>query len=350
MKLFTVDKNGKFIQFKEENFKTDNKEIDLEDMLENNPEYFFDNSKILIVGRQVTTNLNTFIDLLGVDETGNTVVIELKREKTPRETLAQLIEYASFIDNLDYEQLNEIYQNYSGEEVGLEDYHQEYFNTNYAHKIYWNKTSKLMIVAQEITTEIKQTSLYLRRKGLDVYCLEFKYFVNNAGNKMISSDFVVGDEQYLRQKVSSATQLPKTDKSKFLNSLDTYGKLVFEKIFQFADQENLMLRWGTRGFSMNVTFETGFVAICFGYPPTSVFKQSIYTGFEAIVKKVNNSESITAKYKQLLDHFKKIEPAKSENKWIINKKYTDGDIETFISILKEIVELIKKEGLKTGSN
>ena len=175
MKLFTVDQNGKFIQFKEENFKTENKEIDLEDMLETNPEYFFDNSKILIIGRQVTTNLNTSIDLLGVDEAGNTVVIELKREKTPRETIAQLIEYASFIDNLDYEQLNEIYQNYSGEEVGLEDYHQEYYNSSNEQKVSWNKISKLMIVAENITPEIKQTALYLRKKGLDVFCLEFKY-------------------------------------------------------------------------------------------------------------------------------------------------------------------------------
>jgi len=38
----------------------------------------------------VTTNLNTFIDLLGIDEIGNTVVIELKRDKTPRETLATI--------------------------------------------------------------------------------------------------------------------------------------------------------------------------------------------------------------------------------------------------------------------
>lgn len=58
MKLFTIDKEGKFVPFKEEN-----KEIDLENFLEKNPEYFFDNTKILIIGRQVTTNLNTFVDL-----------------------------------------------------------------------------------------------------------------------------------------------------------------------------------------------------------------------------------------------------------------------------------------------
>ncbi|RLD49734.1 MAG: hypothetical protein DRI94_10530, partial [Bacteroidetes bacterium] len=163
MKLFTIDNEGKFVQFKEQEFKEENKEIDLEILLENNPEYFFENSKILIIGRQVTTNLNTFIDLIGIDELGNTVVIELKRDKTPRETLAQLIEYASFIDNLDYEQLNEIFQNYFREEIGLEEYHQQYYENGASQNVSWNKKSKLVIVAQDISKEIKQTSLYLRK-------------------------------------------------------------------------------------------------------------------------------------------------------------------------------------------
>ena len=37
MKLFTIDKNGKLFQFKEQEFKEENKEIDLEILLENNP-------------------------------------------------------------------------------------------------------------------------------------------------------------------------------------------------------------------------------------------------------------------------------------------------------------------------
>jgi len=36
MKLFTIDKDGKFVQFKEQEFKEENKEVDLEILLENN--------------------------------------------------------------------------------------------------------------------------------------------------------------------------------------------------------------------------------------------------------------------------------------------------------------------------
>ncbi len=344
MKLFTIDREGKFVQFNEREFKDENKEIDLEILLENNPEYFFENSKILIIGRQVTTNLNTFIDLIGIDEFGNTVVIELKRDKTPRETLAQLIEYASFIDNLDYEQLNDIFQNYSGEEVGLEEYHQQYYENGESQNVSWNKNSKLVIVAQDISKEIKQTSLYLRKKGIDVYCVEFKYFVNNSGIQMISSDFVVGDEEFIRKKVKSETQLPKTTQNKFLETLDENGKFVFNKLFDFAKKERLMLRWGSKGFSLNLPFDNGFVGICFGYPPTSVFKQSIYTGFEEISKKVNNSEKVISNFKTELKTQKNFELAGKNLKWIITKKL-ETEISNFIDTLKILVEKIKIEGL-----
>lgn len=346
MKLFTIDKNGKFVQFKEQEFKEENKEIDLEILLEKNPEYFFDNSKILIIGRQVTTNLNTFIDLLGVDQFGNTVVIELKRGKTPRETLAQLIEYASFIDNLDYDQLNEIYQNYSGEDASLEDYHQEYYKSDGEEKLSWNKSSKLVIVASNITPEIKQTSMYLRKKGLDVYCVEFKYFVNKADNKMISSDFVVGDEEFIRTKINSSAQLPKTDKDKFIAELDKNGKLVFDCLFEFAEEEKLIFRWGAKGFSLNKTFENGFVGLCFGYPPSSVFKQSIYTGFEEIRKKIKNADSVIEFYKAELEKCGKFEQAKSNLKWVLNKAIKAEDIDKYLDILRQVIERVEIEGLK----
>ena len=345
MKLFTINKEGKFFPFKEQEFKEENKEIDLEILLENNPEYFFENSKILIIGRQVTTNLNTFVDLIGIDELGNTVVIELKRDKTPRDTLAQLIEYASYIDNLDYGQLNEIFQNYSGEEIELEEYHLQYFENGSTQNVSWNKNSKLVIVAQDITKEIKQTSLYLRKKGIEIYCVEFKYFVNNSNIKMISSDFVVGDEEFIRQKVKSETQLPKINQTKFIESLDDNGKFVFKIIFDFANKENLRLRWGSKGFSLNLPFENGFVGLCFGYPPTSVFKQSIYTGFEEITKKVNNSEKVISNFKAELKKQKNFENARSNLKWIISKK-SEKEIQNFIETIRRIVEQIKAEGLK----
>lgn len=345
MKLFTIDKNEKLVPYKEQCFKDFKQEADLEVLLENNPEYFFEGSNVLIIGRQVTTNLNTFIDLLGTDKTGNTVVIELKRGKTPRETVAQLLEYASFVENLDYSQLSDIYRDYSGEESDLEDYHQEYFQSESDEKVSFNKSTRLVIVAQEISKEIRQTALFLRKKGIDIYCMEFKYFETKSGEKIISSDFVVGEKESIRQKVRSAS-LPKVDEKQFLNSLNKNGLEVFRQIFEFAKENGLMFRWGSKGFSLNVELNTGVVCLFWGFPPDSVFKQSIYTGFEEIIKKVSNPEDIIEFYRDRLENLGYFVKAKSNLKWVIGKSYSENEVKQFLDIIEEVISKTKERDLK----
>lgn len=345
MKLFTVDKNGKFIPYKEHDFEKIKHEADLEVLLENNPEYFFEENKVLIIGRQVTTNLNSFIDLLGIDKRGDTVIVELKRGKTPRETIAQLLEYASFVENLDYSQLNDIFQDYLGEEISLEDYHQQYFQSESDENVSFNKSTKLIIVAQEVSKEIKQTALFLRKKGIDIYCMEFKYFETSSGEKIISCDFIVGEDEIIGKKVQSAS-LPHVDEKQFLSSLNKNGLEVFQQIFDFAKQNDLMLRWGSKGFSLNVEFDTGFVSLFFGYPPTSVFKQSIYIGFEDIIKKVINPDDIVELYKKRIENLGYFINAKSKLKWVINRSYSKDEIRSFIEVLAEVISKIRERGLR----
>ena len=46
---------------------------------------------LLIIGRQVRTECGAFMDLLGVDRNGDVAVVELKRDRTPRDTIAQIL-------------------------------------------------------------------------------------------------------------------------------------------------------------------------------------------------------------------------------------------------------------------
>jgi hypothetical protein len=345
MKLFTINKEGNLTPYKEQNFKVNNFEADLENLLENNPEYFFESNKVLIIGRQVSTNFNTYIDLLGIDKNGHTIVIELKRDKTPRETVAQILEYAFFIDNLSYDQLNEIFKEYNGDESNLEDYHQQYFGCELDQKVSFNKNMRLIIIAQEITKEIKLTSNFLRQKGIDINCMEFKYFESKTGEKVISSDFIIGEEEYIQQKIKSAS-LPNINEKQFIESLDNNGKIFFQEIFNFAKENKLTFKWGSKGFSLNVTINDENIVLLFGYPPYSVFKQSIYTGFEEILRKVENSERIIEYYKDRLNETGYFVNAKSNLKWLIEKSYSQKEISVFIDIIKEIILKIYETGLK----
>ncbi len=345
MRLFTIDKNGKMIPYKKHDFKELHQELDLEVLLENNPEYFFEDSKILIIERQVTTNLNTYIDLLGIDSLGNSVVIELKRDKTPRETVAQLLEYASFVEKLDYSQLNDIFQKYSGEESNLEKYHQQYFKTNTEDQVSYNKSTKLIIVAQEISREVRQAALFLREKGLDIYCASFKYFKTKNEEEIISMEFVVGKEELIRPKIDT-TSLPKINEIQFMNSLNINGKKVFEKIFSFGKKNNLICKWGSKGFSLNVGINNENITLLFGYPPNSVYKQSIYTGYEMITKKVNNPKEVVDFYKTQIKSFGYFQDVGSISKWMIDKPYPEKGINKFFNILEKVIIKIKENGLK----
>ncbi|QOJ19088.1 MAG: DUF91 domain-containing protein [Phycisphaeraceae bacterium] len=54
----------------------------------------------LLIGRQVPTAFGKFIDLLAIDAEGQLIVIELKKNRTPREVVAQLLDYGSWVRNL----------------------------------------------------------------------------------------------------------------------------------------------------------------------------------------------------------------------------------------------------------
>ena len=101
MRIFSVGSDGDFTEYEELPFEVDHEESVLEAWLESNPDKILEDGRILIIGRQVRTDLGGFIDLLGVDREGNVVVVELKRDRTPRDVVAQALEYAAFAARLD---------------------------------------------------------------------------------------------------------------------------------------------------------------------------------------------------------------------------------------------------------
>lgn len=60
---------------------------------------------LMLVGRQVATDYQKYIDLLAIRSDGTLVVIELKRDKTPREVVAQGLDYASWVKRRSHEQI-----------------------------------------------------------------------------------------------------------------------------------------------------------------------------------------------------------------------------------------------------
>jgi RecB family endonuclease NucS len=87
MRVFGIEPDGKFKEYVQTPFQVQHEEA----ILESNPDGIVEDGKLLIIGRQVITNLGSIIDLLALDRRGDVVVIELKRDRTPRDTLAQAL-------------------------------------------------------------------------------------------------------------------------------------------------------------------------------------------------------------------------------------------------------------------
>ena len=66
----------------------------------------------MIIGRQVDTGFGSRVDLVAIDAVGDLVLLELKRDRTPREVIAQVLEYGAWVVKLRAEDIAQIYRRY----------------------------------------------------------------------------------------------------------------------------------------------------------------------------------------------------------------------------------------------
>jgi RecB family endonuclease NucS len=63
---------------------------------------------VVVLGREVTTESGGRIDIVGLDRTGSLVIIECKGDRTPRDVITQILDYASWVESLSTRQVYEI--------------------------------------------------------------------------------------------------------------------------------------------------------------------------------------------------------------------------------------------------
>jgi hypothetical protein len=349
MRLFGIHSDGEFNEYVEKPFHVEHEEAMLEGWLESNPDSIVEDGKLLITGRQVVTNFGGFIDLVAVDRQGALVVVELKRNRTPRDTLAQALEYASFAARLDTGQLEGILRSYLNDEsLNLAEHHREYFELGPEEAVAFNKDQRIVIVGQRVTPEIRQTSSFLRSKGFRVTCVEFTFFQANGGTRLLSQEIIVGNEGDKPAQVTSGS-LPTVTESGFMTSLDDNGRAVFSRILSLAKDKSLPIHWGTKGFSLNVDLEGIHVAVCYGYPVGAVYRQSVYTamvGHGGMTSKTAVPEEVIKNIRTKAEATGLFSPAGRELKCLINRNFTDAEISALLSWIDVVAEAIKQYGLK----
>ncbi len=349
MRVFGVQSDGKFSEYVKTPFQRDHEEAVLEDWLESNHDGIVEDGKVLIIGRQVSTNLGGYIDLLGVDREGNVVVIELKRDRTPRDAIAQSLEYASFAERLNTDQLEEILHLYLNDDsLSLAEHHREYFGLGSDEAVAFNKDQRIVVVGQRITSEIRQTASFLRSKGIRVTCVEFTFFQANGGTRLLSQEIVVGKESQKPVKVASGS-LPIVSEDAFIASLDENGKAVFSRIIELAKNKSLPIHWGAKGFSLNVDVAGTHVAICFVYPPDSVYKQTFRTSLRdvgGVERKTAVPEQVIRALGEEAEATGLFVPAGRDLKCQITRRFTDAEVESLVAWCESVAKAVREYGLK----
>ena len=104
---------------------------------------------VMVVGRQTRTTSGP-LDLLAIDDSGRLAVIEIKRDRTPREVVAQAIDYAAWVANLDFEEVAEIYREYRSRNNETGDLTSDFESHFGAELDYLAETPRMIIVASRL--------------------------------------------------------------------------------------------------------------------------------------------------------------------------------------------------------
>lgn len=221
---------------------------------------------LLIIGRQVITDFGGRIDLLCLDQEGDTVVVELKRDKTPREIVAQALDYASWVTDLSDDEIRKAASEYLNTE-SLDLVFENHFGVPMPE--FLNKTHKIMIVASAVDASSERIIRYLSdTHRVNINAATFQYFRTTSGTELLSRIFLVppSEVDYKSRTRSANTRKPNPSIDKLLNEVEgehvkselqlaiNLLKPLFSKVSSTLTTINFIARWasGKRGTVLNL--------------------------------------------------------------------------------------------------
>lgn len=156
------------------------------------------NDNLLVIGRQVRTAYGGKIDLLAIDPEGSLVILELKRDRTPRNIVAQTLDYASWVQDLEYEDIEEIAGNFLGDDRTLGQAFKENFDADLPEIV--NISHRMYIVASALDPATERIVEYLSEThGVDINIATFAYFKTSTGEELIGRSFLLDEQEVQRR-------------------------------------------------------------------------------------------------------------------------------------------------------
>lgn len=153
----------------------------LEDMIVAEPAIL--SSEWMIIGRQEDTGYGGRIDLLALAPDGTLILIELKRDKTPREVVAQVLDYASWAEKLEPQDIARIYGRFLPGRSLDEDFLDRFGSPLETETL--NQSHQIVIVAAALDAASERIVNYLNERDIPINVLCFQVF-NTEGGQLLS--------------------------------------------------------------------------------------------------------------------------------------------------------------------
>ena len=145
----------------------------LEDMLAEDPG--MSGIDLLVVGRQVRTAYGGYIDLLALDADGRVHVLELKRDRTPRDVVAQTLDYGSWVQSLGFDDLEQIHLDHHDDQTDLGKAFAERFGSPLPDVV--NADQQFTIIASELDPTSDRIVEFLAESyGVPINAVFFRHF------------------------------------------------------------------------------------------------------------------------------------------------------------------------------
>ena len=158
----------------------------LESMIVHDPRLLSDD--LLIVGRQVKTESGGYLDLLALHPDGSVVLIEVKKGKTPREVVAQALDYASWIKTITQENVEQMFEHVSNGSTLAAAFLEKFGQP--LDEVELNQEHRIIIVAADLDPSTERIIEYLNDYDVPINFLRFQVFDLGEG-QVISRTWLI---------------------------------------------------------------------------------------------------------------------------------------------------------------
>ncbi|MGD8305840.1 MAG: hypothetical protein PVF17_04230 [Ignavibacteria bacterium] len=182
-------------------------EQDIEDFIQANPHVLL-NEPILLIGRQIMTANKKILDLVAVDKYGRIIIAELKKGSAPRDMMAQILDYSSWLSKISERELEQIakgyFQKYDLPYNSLHQAFQEFYKVNNIPQFGTEIVNVLF--AQSFSEDLLGAVSYLKESGVPIYLLKFQWY-RDDNDKYISIEMLVGEDEDNWETIESLSRL-----------------------------------------------------------------------------------------------------------------------------------------------